>query len=70
MKKITAHQNGTFTLNNLTFAELQMLSSACVDLINEVNGREENGRKLNDYSKASRKFAEELSDEILDVTTK
>ena len=70
MKKITEHQNGTYTLNNLTFDELQIICSACVDLINEVNERESEGKKLNDYSKKSRKFADELSDEITDIMTK
>lgn len=68
--KITAHKDGTFSLNHLTFDELDYLASACQELVNERNSREEKGKELNEFSVESRKFADKLGDIILDVTLK
>lgn len=70
MKKIIEHQDGTYSLTHLTFDELHYLASACQELINERRVREEKGKKLNDFSVESWKFADELGDMILDITTK
>lgn len=70
MRKITEHQDKTYSLNHLTFDELEFLASACQELINERRAREGKGEKLNEYSQESRKFADKLGDMILDVTTK
>lgn len=70
MKKITEHQNGTYSLNNLTFDELQYICSACIELTNERNKRAREGKTLNEFSQKSREFCDKLSDEITDVTTK
>ena len=74
MKKvlnITEHKDGTYTLNHLTFEQMHAIQSALIqnaislgDLQKQLQAM---GRDLNSVAAFSLQFAEDASDQLLDL---
>ena len=74
MKKvlnITEHRDGTYTLNHLTFEQLHAIQSAlsqkAVSLGNIQKEMQAEGHDLNPVAASSLQFADDASDQLLDM---
>ena len=74
MKKvlnITEHKDGTFTLNHLTFEQMHAIQSAlsqrAVSLGNIKKEMQAEGHDLNPVAASSLQFADDASDQLLDM---
>lgn len=68
--KISAHKNGTFSLNNLTWDELNAISHMAYGEYKRQRNRKDNGEKLNALCEHLIQFGDELSDVIVAYETK
>ena len=74
MKKvlnITEHKDGTYTLNHLTFEQMHAIQNALIQntisLGNLQKQLQPMGRDLNSVAAFSLQFAEDASDQLLDM---
>ena len=74
MKKvmnITEHKDGTYTLNHLTFEQMHAIQSAlsqkAISLGNIQKEMQADGHDLNPVAASSLKFADDASDQLLDL---
>ena len=74
MKKvldITEHKDGTYTLNHLTFEQMHAIQSALIQntlILGDLQGQKwAEGHDLNLVAAFSLQFAEDASDQILDL---
>ena len=74
MKKvlnITVHKDGTYTLNHLTFEQMHAIQSALIEntiRLGELQGQKwAEGRELNPTAAFSLQFADDASDQLLDM---
>ncbi len=68
---ITEHRDGTYTLNHLTFAQMHAIQNALIQntiSLGDLQGQKwAEGRELNPMAAYSLKFADEASDQLLDM---
>ena len=74
MKKvlnITEHKDGTYTLNHLTFEQMHAIQSAlsqkAISLGNIQKEMQAEGNELNPMAAFSLQFADDASDQLLDM---
>ena len=74
MKKvlnITEHKDGSYTLNHLTFEQMHAIQSAlsqtAISLGNIQKEMPADGNELNSMAKFSLQFADDASDQLLDM---
>lgn len=67
---ITAHKNGTYSLNNLTFDEINFIQSALFHNWQTLNAEKNSGKKFNAFCEASLSFADKASNDLLYMMTK
>lgn len=74
MKKvlnITEHKDGTYTLNHLTFEQMHAIQNALIQnsiSLRDIQGQKwAEGRELNKMAAFSLQFAEDASDQLLDL---
>ena len=74
MKKvlnITEHKDGTFTLNHLTYEQMHAIQSAlsqkAISLGNIQKEMQAEGYELNQMAAFSLQFADEASDQLIDM---
>lgn len=65
---ITAHKDGTYSISNLTWNQLNALQSALIANMTQLNdlkeSREKQGKSINEVAEFNRVFADEASDQI------
>ena len=74
MKKvlnITEHRDGTYTLSHLTFEQMHAIQTALIQntiSLGEIQGQKwAEGHELNQMAAFSLQFAEDASDQLLDL---
>lgn len=67
---ITEHRNGTYSLNNLTFGEINFIQSALFANWQRLTTEKNGGKKINEFCEASLAFADKASNDLLFVMTK
>ena len=74
MKKvlnITEHRDGTYTLSHLTFEQMHAIQSALIQntiCLGDIQGQKwAEGHELNPMAAFSLQFAEDASDQLLDM---
>ena len=74
MKKvlnITEHRDGTYTLNHLTFEQMHAIQNALIQntiCLGDLQGQKwAEGRELNPMAAFSLQFADEASNQLLDM---
>ena len=74
MKKvlnITEHRDGTYTLNHLTFEQMHAIQSAlsqkAISLGNIQTEMQAEGHELNLVAASSHQFADDASDQLIDM---
>lgn len=64
---ITEHKNGTYSLNNLTFDEINFIQSALFSDFQRLTAERRQGKVLNEFCKALLDFSDKASNDLIDV---
>lgn len=67
---ITEHRNGTYSLNNLTFDEINYIQSALFNNWQRLNTEKNSGKRFNEFCKASLVFSDKASNDLINVMTR
>ena len=69
--KITEHKDGTYTLNHLTFEQMHAIQNAliqnAISLGDIRKQKQADGHELNPWAASSLQFADDASDQLLDM---
>ncbi|HKM08728.1 MAG TPA: hypothetical protein VJ869_17355 [Sphaerochaeta sp.] len=69
--KITEHEDGTYTLNHLTYGQMRAIQHALIQnairLVDLKKQKQAEGHDLNSWAESSLQFADEASDQLLDM---